>query len=287
MKKVLIALCAAATCSTALSSSDVSAQTSTACTPYAAAVTSVYSGAVPIVPDSLLTNWKLAVSCLVPIIAGMKDAMRADSIGAQARAKFLSATGALRAIATKIGTTEQANAALPAAQQDPNVDTIEKFASEFRKVQTIDAVAVLTTGARSDNYDMRLSAILVLGNVIDERYACVPLVQIFDPDLKSANYFVKARANLLGMLSRIAPFVYKEDFANIRNVQTTIGKMVSPDDPNLAQTRLILQNIDQRLAGQTDNSNRAVPLERDFKERCVKYMTTYPATNEMTANIKY
>jgi hypothetical protein len=134
---------------------------------------------------------------------------------------------------------------------------------------------------------MRLSAILVLGNVIDERYACVPLVQIFDPALQSANYLVKARANLLGMLSRVAPFVYSQDFANIRAVRAAIGKVVSPDDPNLAQTRLILQNIDLRLAGQTDRSNASVPLERDFKERCVKYMATYPATDEMKANIHY
>jgi hypothetical protein len=149
MIKILIALCTAAACSTVLSNSGASAQDSSACAPYSAAVSPSSSGAVPVVADPLLTNWKLAVSCLVPILAGMRDTMRADSVAAQTRAKFLSATGALRSIAATIGTAEQANAALPVANQDPNIDTIRKFVAEFQKFPTIDPVAVLTTGARA------------------------------------------------------------------------------------------------------------------------------------------
>jgi hypothetical protein len=267
--------------------SDVSAQTKDTCAAYATAVVYGAPAAVPVVPDELLANWRLAVSCLAPIIAGMNDAMKSAPVGAQTRAKFLSATGALRAMATKIGAAEEANGALPPEKRNPNIDTIAIFAGEFQKAQTIDTASALTAGARSNDKDMRLSAVLVLGNVIDERYACVPLVQIFDPNLSTAEYAVNARANLLGMLSRVAPFVYNEDYKNIRNVRQTIGQTVSPDDASLAQTRLILQNIDQRLDAQTEKSNQGVPLQHDFKERCVKYMAAYPATEQMKANIKY
>jgi hypothetical protein len=309
MKKArLIALCVASTFAMGLPGSDVSGQTNPACAAYVSAVTPSNPGAVPVVPETLLTNWRLAVSCTVPIISGMRDTMRADSVAAQTRAKFLSATGALRTIATTISAAQEANKKLPEAQQKSDIDTIEIYQGQFKTVQTFDTFVVLATAARSDNFDMRLSAILVLGNVMDEHYACIPLVQLMDPNLQSASYFINARANLLGMLSRVAPFVYKEDFANLRRIRVMIGQTVSLDDSNVAQTRLILQNIDQRMAGQLKDGNTptnvaalldltkplifidsdaSVPLGHDFKDRCAKYVTDYPANDQMKANIKY
>jgi hypothetical protein len=134
---------------------------------------------------------------------------------------------------------------------------------------------------------MRFTSIVILGNVIDEQYACVPLVQIFDPELDTVDYAVNARANILGMLSRVAPFVYKEDFDNVRNVKAAIAKTILPNDPRFNQTRLILDNIELRLSAQTEGSNRGVPLNGDAKEKCIKYMAAYPATDQMKANIKY
>ena len=180
----------------------------------------VAGGAVPIVPDALLMNWRFAVGCLVPIIATMNNTMRADFVRADTRAKFLSATGAIRTMANMISSAEVANGKTIPPKAD--IETIAKFNTEFQRAANIDTYSVLVTGARSDDYDMRLSAILVLGNIIDEKYACIPLVQILDPNLQAASYLVKARANLLGMLSRIAPFVYKEDFANITNILNLI-----------------------------------------------------------------
>jgi hypothetical protein len=190
-------------------------------------------------------------------------------------------------MATRIGAGEEANAALQPDQRNPNIDTIAMFQAEFRRVQSIDVFAVLTIGARSDNYDMRLTSILVLGNIIDERFTCVPLVQILDPELETAEYAINAKANLLGMLSRVAPFVYREDFANIRNGKAAIAKDVPPNDTRFNQTRLILDNIEQRLNAQTDASNRGVGLDGDAKEKCIKYMAAYPPTDAMKATIKY
>jgi hypothetical protein len=265
---------------------EAAAQAKNPCSSYEAAIVSASPSAVPVVPDNLLTNWRAALSCLVPIIAGMKDTMKSGSVPPATRAKYLSTAGAIRAIATRISTGEEANKALPPPQQT-SVDTIGMFQAEFRKVQSIDAFAVLTTGARSDNYDMRLTSIVILGNVIDERFTCVPLVQILDPELDSVDYSINARANLLGMLSRVAPFVYKEDFANVQRVKETIGKLIPPGDARFTQTSSILSNIDQRLNAQTDASNRGVPLDGNAKEKCESYMTAYPATERMKVNIKY
>jgi hypothetical protein len=266
---------------------DVTAQSTDLCAAYNAAVVAGAPSTVPVVSDALLTNWRTALACLVPIVAGMNDTMKSGSVSAPLRAKYLSATGAIRAMATKIGAGEDANAQLPQGQRNPNIDTIAMFQAEFRKVQSIEVFAALTTGARSDNYDMRLTSILVLGNTIDERFACVPLVQILDPELDTADYAINAKANLLGMLSRVAPFVYKEDFSNVRSVKAVIAKAVPPGDPRFNQTRLILENIEQRLNAQTDASNRGVALDGDANGKCTKYMVTYPATDLMKANIKY
>ncbi len=102
----------------------------------------------------------------------------------------------------------------------------------------------------------------------------------------------RPRANLLGMLSRITPFVYKEDFANITNILNLI--VVPPEDHSLEKTRQILENIRQRLNYQTKQPppgspepNATVPLQHEYKDRCMKYMETYPATDQMKANIKY
>jgi hypothetical protein len=287
MKSIAIAAASAAILYL-FSVQDASAQgKDLSCAVYAAAIVSGAPGVVPVVPDALLTNWRTALDCFVPLVADMKDTMKSGSVSAQIRAKYLSATGAIRSMATKIGAGEEINNALQSAQRNPNIDTIAMFQAEFRKVQSIEAFAVLTTGARSDNYDMRLTSILVLGNVIDERFACGPLVQILDPELETAEYAINAKANLLGMLSRVAPFVYQDDYANVRNVKAVIAKTVLPNDSRFNQTRLILDNIEQRLNAQTDASNRRDPLEDDARAKCIKYMAAYPATNLMTANIKY
>ena len=264
------------------------AQGAAACGQYTTAVASGAGTGVPVVPEALLADWKTAVGCLVPIISAMKDSMKTASLDTPTRARFLATTGALRRIATRIATAEEANANAPPEKKVANLDTIAMFQAEFRKAApTIEPYIVLTFGARSDNYDMRLNAILILGNVIDEQYACVPLIQVLDSDLDTADYGVNGRANLLGMLSKVAPFVYSEDFANIHNVKAAIARTVQADDPKLKQTAAILANIELRLAAQTDASNRAVGLRAKPKAECVKYLAAYPPNAQMKALIKY
>ncbi len=88
-------------------------------------------------------------------------------------------------MANMISAAEVANGKTIPPKAD--IDTIAKFNTEFQRAANIDTYSVLVTGARSDDYDMRLSAILVFGNIIDEKYACIPLVQILDPNLQAAS----------------------------------------------------------------------------------------------------
>ncbi|QOZ51517.1 hypothetical protein [Bradyrhizobium sp. CCBAU 53338] len=263
------------------------AQDRAVCAQYEREVSSSSGSSVPVVSESLLTDWKTAVGCLVPIVTGLKDSMRAASVGSSTRARYLAATGALRRIATKIAAAEEAAGKAPTDGRPTNGDTIAGYQAEFRKWQSIDTFAVLTVGARSDNYDVRLNSILILGNVMDEEYTCVPLVQLLDGDLDTAEYGVNARANLLGALARAAPFVYAEDFTNIRNVVAAVAKNVKADDPKFKQSSAILENIDQRLNAQTGSSNRSVGLKAKPKSECVKYMNAYPPNERMKALIRY
>ena len=129
MKNLLSALFLVVTCWASVLSSEFRAQTSNECASYAAAVTSS-GGAVPIVPEALLTSWRLALHCLVPIIDSMKNTMRADSVPADTHAKFLSATGAIRAMANTISAAEVVNG--KTIPPKPDIDTITKFNTEFK-----------------------------------------------------------------------------------------------------------------------------------------------------------
>ena len=313
MKNSSIALFLAAACALSGFKFEVRAETGNKCSRYNDAVTSGFGGSVPIVPGALLTNWKLALECLVPIIADLKNTMRADFVPAFTRAKFLSVTGAIRSMANTISAAAKAKEAEAKTKENDagcpkkeSEDPVQMFKDQFRKVANVDTYAVLVTGTRSADYDMRLSASLLLFSVMEPRYACIPLVQILDPNLEKASYFIKARANLLGVLTGIAPFVYREDNANITNVLNVIAPTVPPDDHNLDQTRQLIGNVRDRLEPEPFKKQTApdkqqcqekqpppLPpaytrsLDGDFKDRCIKYMQTYPTNEQMRANIKY
>jgi hypothetical protein len=263
------------------------AQTRDLCSAYQVAVGGGTPGSVPVVPDNLLSDWRAAVACIAPIIGSLNGKINSAPVAMDVRSKFLSATGAVRAIITRIGSAEDKNTLLPIDQRDPSIDTIAKFIAEFQKYQAVDVTSVLTFGAHSDSYDMRLNSVLILGNVLDETSVCVPLVHIYDPRLDGSDYGVNGRANLLGLLSKVAPWAYYEDFRNITNTRKFVSNKVAKDDPNLIGTNKLLDNIDKRLSSQTNQTNKNVHLPKKFKDVCRTYMDGYPPNDAMKANISY
>jgi hypothetical protein len=152
---------------------------------------------------------------------------------------------------------------------------LDSFISEFRNADDIDAISVLTFGARSNNYQARSNSLLLLANVIDNTTICVPLDHLWDPDLgkleKDDDYSVRGRANLLSVVSVVAPWAYSENFQNIKRAESNVLGKLDRSDPSLKQTIDIISNIQQRLDSQGPNANRSVSLPDQLKTGCLKY----------------
>ena len=130
-------------------------------------------------------------------------------------------------------------------------------------------------GARTADDNVRSNATLVLGNVIDNQSVCVPLDHLYDSVLGAGatSYHIRGRANLLGVVSVVAPWAYKENYANIRTMWKYMDIEIASlkSRPELQQTFQILENIDLRLKfqdqgeqkGQAVNKNTLLPRDLD------------------------
>lgn len=257
-----------------------SAQEAAVCTQYQAATSGIPSKGVPIVPDALLQDIKTAVPCLVTLISGLEPSITSPKMPSDAGSKLLSATAALRAIMAR-------QSALDAASGTPNDTTkLNEFISLFRDKDNVAVVSVLTYAARSDIYDARLNSVLILGNIIDNTTVCVPIVHLNDPELDSTDYGKNGRANLLGIISVVAPWAYFENYDAIEQTRAVLSAKVG-ENPDYKTTRTILDNIDKRLRSQTNQTNRSVPLPGEFKTACKNYIDAYRAKHTITGTFKY
>lgn len=257
-----------------------SAQDAAVCAQYRAATTGIASKGVPIVPDALLQDIKTAVPCLVRVVAELESSITSPKMPPDAGSKLLSATAALRAIMAR-------QSALDAASGTPNDTTkLNEFIALFRDKDNIAVVSVLTYAARSDIYDARLNSVLILGNIIDNTTVCVPVVHLNDPDLDSTDYGKNGRANLLGIISVVAPWAYSENYDAIEQTRAMLLAKVG-DNPDYKTTRTILDNIDKRLRSQTNQTNKSVPLPGEFKAACRKYIDAYRTNHTITGTFKY
>jgi hypothetical protein len=241
------------------------AQDQSPCGAYVTAVNASQIGSsqkIPVVPESLLADWQRALTCLVPIIESLKSQVNEDVFTPETQARFMSATAAIRSIISRA--TAQ--------------DTISKNDSESRKVITafrnldnLDVTWVLSYGVRNQNPDIRLNALLILANVIDNTTLCVPLDHVFDEALEQSDHGKRGRANLLSVISVVAPWAYRENFKNIEAARDFVQRKVTGKD-EFRDTQTILKNITERLASQRPNSNKAVSLTpSELRKPCQEY----------------
>jgi hypothetical protein len=252
------------------------AQSFDTCSPYLAAVRANVSTAVPIVPDVLLADWKTAVKCLKRDLEGLKGIAEATSLPQATRNQFLSSTGAIRAIISKLNKDDE-NAKTTAS--------LDEFIKLFREKENLEAIIVLTFGVRSDNYQARSNSLLILANVIDNTTVCVPLDHLWDKNLgvldKDQDYPIRGRANLLSVVSVVAPWAYKENFINIKTVKDSIFNSIDKADPTLKQTVDILNNIEARLGAQTNDTNKNINLPDELKRDCKTYGRRFAKPEEL------
>ena len=275
--RILVPVVAAALIYFVSSVSPHAAVPATACAEYNAAVESGGGIASPVVPDRLLASWEEALPCLVPIIATLSPVVTGPKFTPAAQSKFLSATGAVRTLMTRAS----------AYDEKAKSTMLNQITEKFRELDNLDVASVLTYGARSDNFDMRLNSVVILGNIIDNTTVCVPLAHLSDPTLASTDYGVNGRANLLSIISVVAPWAYKQNFINIKATRDAINDAIPKGDPNLKQTYLILDNINQRLGVQTDANNKSVPMLAAWVSDCKKYIEAYRPELRDRKNIDY
>jgi hypothetical protein len=126
-----------------------------------------------------------------------------------------------------------------------------------------------------------------MSNIIDDASVCVPLIHLNDPKLVSGDNGVHARANLLGVVNVVAPYMNRDNFNNTRTTLNFIQNSLDQNDQNLYYTIKIIANINTRLDAQTDSSNRSVPMPEVQRKACREYLDNYAKSGDAVSNIQY
>jgi hypothetical protein len=248
------------------------------CIQYNMAVESGSKIATPVVPDRLLVNWQDALTCLVPIIGSLSSEIKLGQFSPEAQSKYLSATGAIRTLMTQFS----------ALDEKLKTKTLDQLISKFNGLDDLDVVSVLSYGTRSDNRDMRVNSVVILGNVIANNTTCVPLTHLNDPKLVSNEAGVNGRANLLAIVSIVAQRAKKQNYDSIKATRDFIDNALSPKtNPSLQDTYRVLDEIQKRLNNPAVPENRNKNLEPSELENCRNYIKNYKPTIEDTSNLKY
>jgi hypothetical protein len=207
-------------------------------------------------PDKLLAaDWQSAIRCLVLTLEDLKGPIERGPTQ-ETWPQFVRATAMIRII---IANNERKEAG--------GAETLNPAVQEFRKHANLDAASSLVYGARMADDDARLNGTLVLGNVVDNQTVCVPLDHLYDPALGSnaTGYHVRGRANLLGVVSVVAPWAYKENYANIRTLWQYMSNELEAvkDRSDLKQTFEIVNNIKARLDFQDEAASKGQPVNKN------------------------
>src|SRR5215470_5931352 len=109
----------------------VSAQTSDSCSSFASVIEGSSSSNVPVVPENLLTEWQTALPCLARIVGGLK--ITSPTFEPVVRSRFLSSTGAIRAIMTKMSVADD-NAKKMTEEKRPPLQ-LPVFTTSFRELE--------------------------------------------------------------------------------------------------------------------------------------------------------
>jgi hypothetical protein len=274
------------------------AQPQEKCAAYHSAVAGDGTGFIPVIPDRLLVDWKGATPCLTDVLRKLSPTIKSPTLSGTTRNQFLSATGALRSIATRLAKEDEKQDEIrdrkcaelqPAerAKTESCQKQLDIFIRTFRLNDDIDVISALTYGARSDNPDARLNSLLILGDVIDNSTVCVPLTHLADPKIGDGDHGVTARANLLSVISVVAPWAYKENFQNIQRTRELHAKSIAQDDKSLTQTVAILRNIESRSAFNKPDNNQKYSLPKDWRDNCRKYAEVYQPALTKRDTVEY
>ena len=176
--------------------------------------------------------------------------------------RFLRVTGAIRSM-------------MAASSNLDAVISLFRTTLNSRKIN-ISVARILTYGARSDDKNARQNSMWILANVIDNTTVCVPLDHLYDPAISPSG-----RANLLAIVSVVAPWAYKENYNNIKTVVAFTQHKLSDSTSDLLDTSSILNNIEQRLQTQNDNTNKIEAIPSNL-QTCKHYPLQYAKSQQLS-----
>jgi hypothetical protein len=217
------------------------------CAPYARAI-EPKDGAASALPDRLLGD-SPALRCLLRLIKDLRPHNLNGQLDSTNLSRFISATSAVRILMANADRKDT-----EAQGSNAQNSYLVSFIKQFHQFDSLEVIEALAYGLRQDNSDARSNSLAILGNVIDNRFACI----IFDHLYDTQGIDDRARANLLAVVSVIAPWAYAENFDNICRWIETAGNKI--DRERLPQTARIIDNLSSRLYTQTDQTNQSAWL---------------------------
>lgn len=220
-----------------------------ACAPY---FTSVFDSNSAI-SAGLLQNESLAIICLV-------DALKKLSLDIVSPAIQESKRDALN----------RATAALLRIMDRGKQTAIDKI----RDRDDISVASVLSLGARNENRETRLNCTNLLSNIIDNSTVCVPMDHLADPALPQSEWGKNGRANLLAVVSVVAPWAQKSNYNNMKQLEAFLRNQLE-GEADIQQTKDILSNFSDRLSYQDGISNPNKNIDAPIMEECQNMPTKW------------
>lgn len=199
-----------------------------------------------VAPDYLFAG-RDTMRCLVDVLNEMRRSIHGIPLDDQTRGTLLRITGVVRSILSTQGA---------------------QAIQTFRRFDGVETASVLAFAARDDDPNLRINATLVLADVIDDATACVAIDHLYDPALLKSAGGESARINLVGVVSVVAPWGYRETYANIERLAEKLSADIRGQE-NVSQAAEVLANLKARLRFQKA-PNRFAPLPGDMRD-CAAY----------------
>lgn len=224
-----------------------------ACAPY---FSSVFESNTAI-SDGLLQDEDLAIDCLVQALKKLSQDVVSPNIEESKR-----------------GALNRAAAALLRIVENGEIPAIKKI----RLKDDISVASVLSFGARNEDRETRLNCTGLLSNIIDNSNVCVPMDHLSDPELSKFEWGINGRANLIAVVSVVAPWAQKSNYTNMEKLVSFLETQLAGQE-NIPKTNELLKNLKDRLSYQDklstpDKSNDNSTIMEECRKMRAKWANT-------------
>jgi hypothetical protein len=117
-------------------------------------------------------------------------------------------------------------------------------------------MSVLAYGARGNSHELRVNATSILGYVVDNDTACVPIDHLYDPQINT-----EGRVNLLAVVSAFLPQADPQNLQNIKRLLTyTASQQIGPETSRIVDNLRTKTNSPAAATRALENCKAYTPL---------------------------